>query len=345
MNRRGKLINVGISVLVIVAIIVALTINPQDGSRPAPRPNIELGGPGHKEVPAPPAPVQAQSAAGVADHQGEKDETPEGVPAKEIEQGREQQDKLAQSDQLPIVTPDAAPQQRGCTTRLVRNFSSRRGVRPRILVAHYTVSRNRPGWSDVWAVVGLFDQAPFQASSTDVIDAEGHCAYIVRESDKAWTQATFNPVSLSIEFVAYGDEGQLAPAALAKGGGVFAQEAHRWSIPLQLGKVSGCTVVRPGIVDHSMLGSCGGGHHDIRPFGGDVSDAMRLAPLIRAARAAAVPMHATITTADRVACRKLNWWRRVGRPAGGRPERNAVARRHRLERRHLACTSRGVVPA
>jgi N-acetyl-anhydromuramyl-L-alanine amidase AmpD len=64
-------------------------------------------------------------------------------------------------------------------------------------VLHYTVSPNRVGWSDVNAVVAEFANPAFQASSNYVIDGEGHCAYIVRESDKAWTQAAANPFAIS----------------------------------------------------------------------------------------------------------------------------------------------------
>ncbi|MCK9251090.1 MAG: hypothetical protein M0P31_19175 [Solirubrobacteraceae bacterium] len=128
--------------------------------------------------------LQAAAKTDAGDHQGARDEVPDGVPVDELRAGQAQQDRLAADDRLPIVTPLAAPSQRGCSSRFVRNYSSRRGVRPRLFVVHYTVSSNRPGWSDVNAIVGLFNQASFAASSTYVIDDEGHCAYIVRESDK-----------------------------------------------------------------------------------------------------------------------------------------------------------------
>jgi peptidoglycan hydrolase-like protein with peptidoglycan-binding domain len=149
----------------------------------------------------------------------------------------------------------------------VQNFSSRRGVPPRIFVLHYTVSANRPGWSDVYAVSSLFDRPAFSASSNYVIDNEGHCAYIVRESDKAWTQAAANPFSISAEIINTGHEPTLAAkAGLEKLGLVIDDAAKRWDIPLQEGLVRGCVVVRPGIVDHHSLGACGGGHFDITPY-------------------------------------------------------------------------------
>lgn len=196
-----------------------------------------------------------------------RSENPSGVKPAQLDAAREQQEKLAASDQLPIIFPDAAPVQRGCTTRLVRNFSSRRGVRPRVFVLHYTVSANRPGWSDVNAIVSLFDRSSFAASSNYVIDNEGNCAYIVRETDKAWTQAAANPVSMSVEVINTGNELTYAGTkGLRKIAMVVSDALKRWDIPVQRGLVSGCVVRTAGIVDHSSLGSCGGGHHDISPY-------------------------------------------------------------------------------
>lgn len=152
----------------------------------------------------------------------------------------------------------------------MRNFSSRNGVAPRLWVLHFTVSANRAGWDDVNAIVSWFDQTRSQASSNYVIDHEGNCAYIVRESDKAWTQATFNPLAISAEVVNTGSESSYAGVAgLQRLAQVLSDSAARWNIPLQRGAVSGCTVTRPGIVDHEQLGACGGGHGDIKPWSVD----------------------------------------------------------------------------
>jgi hypothetical protein len=228
-----------------------------------------VGGPHGTPTTTVQAPASAVSAAqdGLDSHQGARSEQPSGVSGAQLDAARDQQEALAETDQLPIVTPDAAPVQRGCVTRLVQDFSSRRGVRPRLFVLHYTVSGNRPGWDDVNAVVSLFNTWSFQASSNYVIDGEGHCAYIVRESDKAWTQAAANPVSISVEVINTGHELQYAaPAGLAKIALVAHDAMKRWGIPLQMGAVSGCVVTRPGILDHGSLGACGGGHHDISPY-------------------------------------------------------------------------------
>lgn len=206
-------------------------------------------------------------ASEVGDHKGLASENPPGLSDAEKEANRIQQEKLAASDQLPIITPDAAPSQRGCTTKLVQNFSSRRGVRPRVFVLHYTVSANRPGIGDVNAIVGLFDRPSFAASSNYVIDNEGNCAYIVRESDKAWTQAAANSFSISVEVINTGSESTYADGAGLRKIALVASDAlKRWEIPVQQGLVVGCVIKRPGIIDHNSLGACGGGHHDITPF-------------------------------------------------------------------------------
>jgi hypothetical protein len=113
----------------------------------------------------------------------------------------EAQDKAAHDDQLPIVSADAAPSQRGCLSRFVQNYSSRRGVAPRLLVLHETVSPDRVGWTDVNAIGIQFNTVSSQASSTYTLDREAHCLYLVRESDKPWTQASANPWSISFEII------------------------------------------------------------------------------------------------------------------------------------------------
>lgn len=159
----------------------------------------------------------------------------------------------------------AAPEQPGCKTDLVRNSSSRKGARPALLVAHYTVSENRSGWSDVDAIVSYFDQPRAQASSHYVIDFEGNCAYIVNEAAKSWTQGFFNPWSISIEFIATGKERVWDERALRRGAKVFAAAAERWGIPVQQAVTRGCEIVRAGITDHDAL-DCGNSHTDVKPY-------------------------------------------------------------------------------
>jgi hypothetical protein len=224
-----------------------------------------------------PAGVQAQVAANTEDQL--HGEVPPGVTPKQASDSQIKQDQLAHNDQLPIVQPDAAPTQRGCVSRFVRNYSSRRGVAPREFTLHYTVSHNVPGWNDVDAVVNLFNTSSSQASSNYVVDAEGHCAYIVRESDKAWTQAGGNPYSVSVEIIAYGNEKTFCTGPCRrKVGLIISDSARRWHFPLSRGSVSGCLPLKPGIIQHKDWGLCGGGHFDVTPFS--------VGPFIIASRAA-----------------------------------------------------------
>ena len=171
---------------------------------------------------------------------------------------------------VPPAVTLAAPEQSGCSTRLVRNYSSRNGRTPLLWVLHYTVSPNRPGLSDMDAVAAWFNNPRSQASSHYLIDNEGHCYLLVPESQKAWTQATFNPVSISVEVINTGREPSYAGrAGLRKLARVISDSAARWRIPIRKGAVRGCTVVRSGIIDHDALGQCGGGHTDIRPYSVD----------------------------------------------------------------------------
>jgi len=117
------------------------------------------------------------------------------------------------------------------------------------------------------SVVALFNTWAFQASSNYVIDSEGNCAYIVREVDKAWTQAALNPDAVSVEVINTGHEPVYAAAVgLEKIGLIVSDATCRWKIPVQQGATSGGLVTRSGIVDHSSLGVAGGGHHDITPY-------------------------------------------------------------------------------
>jgi N-acetylmuramoyl-L-alanine amidase len=236
----------------------------------------------------------APTVAGKGDNTPLRDEAPPGTvvaksPAAQQKAINASENAAVNTTTGPDVVPEnrtlASPHQRGCHTRIVRNYSSRNGARPALLVAHFTVSPNRPGWSDVNSVVGLFNNTRAQASSNYVTDADGHCALIVPETQKAWTQAFFNPWSISIEEINTGSEPTYAGRkGLAKIGLVFSDAGRRWGIPLRHGRISSkCHIGRAGIVQHAELGACGGGHVDIGHY--------RLSQVIQAARAARCAPH------------------------------------------------------
>ncbi len=204
-----------------------------------------------------------------ADHTGLIDETPAATPAEDLADNVDAlRDNEATTDPLP--TAGASGGAPGCKTAFVANQSSRRGVRPTVQVLHYTVSPNRPGWSDVDGITAFFNRSSSQASSHFVIDAEGNCAYIVPIEAKAWTQGGGNPWSISYEIIATGNESAyLEPAGYAKLRGVMAWVAGRVGIPLRRGRISGCAPSLSGIVQHADGGTCWGGHHDIGPFSFD----------------------------------------------------------------------------
>lgn len=146
--------------------------------------------------------------------------------------------------------------------RLVRNRSSRGGVRPTLIVLHSTEGANVKGLGDLVGLGGWFNNPKAQCSSHVATDAEGNSARYVRDGEKAWTQAHYNPVSLSIE--------QVGRAAQTSWSDAQQRETARWiahwcklhGIPVRKGRVAGGRVIRSGIVRHSELGALGGAHHD-----------------------------------------------------------------------------------
>lgn len=223
--------------------------------------------------------------------------------------------------------PLAAQEFPGCRTRFVRNYSSRNGVKPQVIVWHQTVSRDRPGWADQDGLTALANNPSSGVSWHLLIGGvDGNCTYSVPLTMKAWTQANANPFSIGIEVQAYGDEpSYVEPAGERRLLAVTRELGRRHGIPMRRGIVRDCRVVRSGIVEHSDLGPCGGGHADVTPWTTD--------HLIR-------KLEQTITVTDRVTCRKLNWWRTHGR-RHGKPEQNAIRRRKALGARGVTCTPSG----
>lgn len=277
-----------------VALTVSITDDDGDGKKDAIHINVGSGKTTTAKVDtadpgrAPDKTITVQAGAPEAigdanDHDDLRTENPPGVTPKDAEAIREQQDAFAVNDGIPTVTPLAAPTQKGCISRFVVNASTRRGVAPRWIVLHYTVSPNRAGWSDVNNVVALFDRPSFQASSNYVLDREAHCAYIVRESDKAWTQAAANPFSISFEIINSGKEGSLISGpGRTKLISIIRGISKRWNIPIRAGKVGpNCTVGTSGIITHARLGRCAGGHVDVNPYEGEVAGIIKSAkPLV-----------------------------------------------------------------
>lgn len=161
----------------------------------------------------------------------------------------------------PLATPEPS-----LVTSLVRNYSDRApGAHPILLVVHDTESPNAPGTADIRAIAAWFNNPVSQASSNYTTDADGNTLLLVPDTKKAWTQAYFNSWAISDELIGHASQPVWPDAQLREVAQLFAVEAKRWGIPIQRGAVSGCTIVRPGIVEHLNLGLCGGGHHDAGP--------------------------------------------------------------------------------
>lgn len=265
-----RLLLIALVLLVGGTIAIVIDIDGPDG--PAPPRTIAITVNATPSAPAPPSTLEVpaaavEQAARRAETQLADDDVPAGVPDEDLAAAELEQHRIRETRD-PLPTAGATQEIAGCRTSFIgTNWSSRNGVRPTVLVMHYTVSSRRPGWGDVDAIVAHFSRPSTRASSHFVVDDEGHCRYLVPLSGKAWTQAAGNPFAVSIEVVAMGHERQfMQPAGWRKLRQVVRQISQRTGIPLRRGAVSGCTPTRSGIVHHADGGACWGGHHDITPF-------------------------------------------------------------------------------
>lgn len=205
------------------------------------------------------------ASQGFGDHRGERKETIS--PATRRKQSAQAKRGTTGPDSPTPIVRGGSFTQPGCRTIPVRNYSSRGNQRPGIGVAHYWAAPNHPGWGDVLGVVNLFDNARYQASSNYVTDVEGHCAYSVPESARAWTQGNMNgatacSIEMGGDFNDYGYQG----AGLRIAARIFVACFKRWGIPIRIGATNGCNITRTGLVDHDEL-ACGNNHTDIRTAG------------------------------------------------------------------------------
>lgn len=151
--------------------------------------------------------------------------------------------------------------------RLVRTCSSRKGAKLELIIVHDTEGANIPGSvKDLLGLGNYFDESlgtDHESSSTVATDSDGNSARFVRDGDKAWHVAYYNPVSLGIEQIGFASQ-KSWPVAQQK-------ETARWiaywsklhGIPIRKGAVSrDGRVLRSGVVRHSELGNLGGGHSD-----------------------------------------------------------------------------------
>jgi hypothetical protein len=333
---RASKVSHALAALVAAVLAAGITIViDQPGPNPTPGHHtvtITLGGPGHQQLALPPAAqsvASAQAAQDAAGHEQAAHSDLKAEPPVASSPAVIAHDKaIAPAGQptSPANIPQAAVSVPGCRTLHVRNFSSRTGSPTLLFVEHQTISPDN-GWTGVLGNVSWFDSPAAQASSNFIISrAGGQCAYIVPMALKAWAQAGFNSVAVSVEVTETGREASYLEGAGRARMIQLMRLAHRvYRLPYQHGQVNGCTVTRPGYVEHRDLGACGGGHFDDQPFSID--------PLIAAAKAADAA--ASVSKVDRLRCMRLNKWRAAGRPA--KYAHPAVLRKHTLIAHHVTC--------
>ena len=195
-----------------------------------------------------------------------------------------------------LAIPAAAGAVKPDYVRIVGNQSSRDGARPALIVLHTTTDpdggkpqfRDKPGLKDLRRLGNWFANPDSAVSSHVANDEQGHDARYVRDSRKAWTEVAFNSVGLSIEQIATDEYSRgtwlrQRAAQLENTAEWIAHWHRRWGIPIARARVSGTTVLRPGVATHAQLGSAGGGHHDPGP-GYPLGHVLVLARALAAAR-------------------------------------------------------------
>lgn len=195
---------------------------------------------------------------GIDAHEDAKDETPPGVTPAEAKEVLEPVSGVGEPKPLggaELLT---------CPFQPVQNFSSRAGATVSEVVLHFTVSA--PGSLD--AIQNLFNTPSFAASSHIGLELNGRCEQWVKYGDKAWTQGSFNPVSVSVEIIARGTESKetwLNSAIIKQGllASWVADRLKQFGLPPTRVNPEACTPIA-GWTDHNAL-ECGNTHTDVQP--------------------------------------------------------------------------------
>lgn len=181
------------------------------------------------------------------------------------------------SARAAVAPPSLQPER----TVLTPNFSSRGGMKPRLIVLHITVSHNTEGLADIDSILSWFAQQKAQASSHIVNDAEGNDARCVLDANKAWTCAAFNSVSLNIEQIEFSST-RTREQWMSENKRQLDNTAAwvaKWSVAYDIPLVHSTT---KGVCQHMELGAAGGGHSDCGnayPLDYVLAQAKKFAPL------------------------------------------------------------------
>jgi hypothetical protein len=232
--------------------------------------------------------------------------------------------------------PLASQEWPGCKTAFVRAFSQRTSP-IKAIALHYTAGPNITGWGDVDGLTGFSNNTANQVSWHFGIDREGHCAYNVPITQKAWTISGLNSQTVNLEIVGTGHELDYAGPGIKKVAAVVARIGRIEHIPLSLGATDGhCNVTRRGIITHWMGGPCSGGHIDIRPY--DISKVI--------AEIVALQGPKPVSAHTQVVCRKYAWFGVPGSKLALSRSSSQRAlhggRRRYLVRNHITCSTKGV---
>lgn len=146
--------------------------------------------------------------------------------------------------------------------------SERHGAELQLIVIHDTEGANiSHSAGDLKRLGEFFDTFSTQASSTVANDEDGNSARYVDDGKKAWAQAFYNSVSLSIEQIGFARQDWNSKKKEPQ-----LHETARWialwnkkhGIPIRKGQVTkDGRVIRTGVLQHRDLGVLGGGHVDV----------------------------------------------------------------------------------
>lgn len=155
-------------------------------------------------------------------------------------------------------------------THYTHSCSSRHGSQIQLIVVHTTQGLNIKGIQDLQTLGNWWDVSygtPRASSSTVGVDNEGFSARYVRDAEKAWTQAYYNPWSLSIENVGFAEQSVWTDEQVKENARWIAYWCHHHDLRCYKGVVTKDGVIKKsGVVRHKDLGNLGGGHNDPGTF-------------------------------------------------------------------------------
>lgn len=147
----------------------------------------------------------------------------------------------------------------------VSHQSSREGARIHGLVLHTTEGGDHPeDDADLKGLGALFDSE--EASAHLGVNVRGRFARYVADEAKAWAVCNFNPVTLSLEqiaFAAFSKADWFKRHGQLHGAAEFLAYGHtHYGVPLRPGKAANGAIVEEGVFQHKDLGISGSGHSD-----------------------------------------------------------------------------------